>query len=192
MHDNLITYMIRKILYNSQIREPNPLYFDGKVIMREIFNEHNSNDQETYFVEFVNGSLTTVHYHESEQILIPLSGNGMIGEFTLKPSTTLIDLDWENFKFESLRVGEIVLVRPHVLHIHGAIPGQNFSHIAIRKMFNQKNEGNNSVSTKSQTIWALDIIQKLLATNESSTVNDHLTMVSKKVNEKVLSWVKQL
>lgn len=183
--------MIRKIFYDSQIKETNPSYFDGKVIMREIFNEYNSNDQESYFVEFVNGSLTTVHYHESEQILIPLSGNGVIGEFTLKPSTTLIDLDWENFKFEPLKVGEIVLVRPHVLHIHGAIPGQNFSHLAIRKMFIQKNEGNNSVSTKSQTIWAFDIIQKLLASNETSTINDHLAEVSKKVNENVLSWTKE-
>ena len=181
--------MIRKILHDCQIRETNPSYFNGKVIMREIFNEYNSNDQEAYFVEFINGSLTTVHYHESEQILIPTSGSGVIGEFTLKPSTTLIDLQWENFNFESLKVGEIFLVRPHVLHVHGAIPGQNFSHLAIRKMFNQVNEGNHLVSTKTQTIWAFDIIQKLLDTNESSKVYDQLSIVSKKVNEYILSWL---
>ncbi|VFJ15142.1 conserved protein of unknown function [Candidatus Nitrosocosmicus franklandus] len=181
--------MIRKILYNSQIRETNPLYFDGQVIMREIFNSDNSNDLEAYFVEFIGGSLTTVHYHESEQILIPISGNGVVGEFTLKPSTTLIDLCWENIKFQPLKVGEIVLIEPQILHIHGAIPGQTFSHIAIRKMFNQKYEGNRVVLTRSQTIWAVDLIQKLLGTNGHSIVIDHLRKVSEKINENVVPWV---
>ncbi|NOJ32450.1 MAG: hypothetical protein DA329_09965, partial [Candidatus Nitrosocosmicus sp.] len=64
--------MIQKNLYDSPIREVNRLYFDGKVIMRQVFNESNSQDQETYFVEFIDGSITTVHYHETEQILIPV------------------------------------------------------------------------------------------------------------------------
>ncbi|HKR72874.1 MAG TPA: hypothetical protein VJR94_02050 [Candidatus Nitrosocosmicus sp.] len=181
--------MIQKDLYNCPSREVNPSYFDGEVIMRQVFNESNSQDQEIYFVEFVNGSITTVHYHESEQILIPLSGNGIIGEFTLKPSTTLIDLCWEDFSTKSLKVGEIVMIRPHVLHFHGAIPNQNFSHIAIRKMFNQCIEGNDLISTRSQTIWALDLIQNLLDTKEPSIVLDQLNRISAKVNENILAWI---
>jgi len=184
--------MIQKNLYDSQIREVNPSYFDGKVIMREVFNESNSQDQEAYFVEFVNGSLTTVHYHESEQVLIPVSGNGLIAEFILKPSTVLTDLCWEEVNIKYLKTGEIVIVRPRVLHVHGAIPGQNFSHIAIRKMYNQKIEGNELISTRSQTIWAFDIIQKLFDTKEPLIVMDKLSKISSKVNENILSWIKKV
>ena len=181
--------MIQKKLYDSQIRKVNPSYFDGEVIMREVFNESNSQDQEAYFVEFVNGSLTTVHYHESEQILIPITGNGIIGEFSLKPSTALTDLCWDDFNINYFKSGEIVMVRPHVFHVHGAVPGQNFSHLAIRKMHNQKIEGNDLISSKSQTIWAFDIIQKLLDTKEPSIVLDQLNKISSKVNENILSWI---
>ncbi|MDQ2685380.1 MAG: hypothetical protein M3Y25_06015 [Thermoproteota archaeon] len=182
--------MIRKNLYFSPDRKINASYFDGEVIIREIFSESDSNDQEVYFVEFINGALTTVHYHESEQFLIPLSGNGVIGEFTLKPSSTLTDLEWENFSVRSLMMGEIVLIRPHSLHIHGALPGQNFSHIAIRKMFEPKLEKNCLVSSRTQTVWAFDMIQKLSNTKESSVLLDQLNRVSKKVNENILSWLK--
>ena len=184
--------MIQKNLYDSPIREVNRLYFDGKVIMRQVFNESNTQDQETYFVEFIDGSVTTVHYHETEQTLIPVSGNGIIGEFNLKSSTRLIDLCWEDFSIKPLKVGEIVMVHPHVLHFHGAIPGQNFSHISIRKMFNQSIEGNHLISRRSQTIWALEIIQELLDTKESSIVLDQLNKISNKVNENILAWISEV
>ncbi len=181
--------MIRKNLYFSPDKKINPYYFDGQVIIREIFSESDSKDQEVYFVEFVNGALTTVHYHESEQFLIPLSGNGLIGEFTLESSSILTDLKWENFNIRSLMVGEIVLIRPYVLHVHGAVPGQNFSHISIRKMFEQKMQGDRLLSSRTQTIWAFDIIQKLLDPNESSKIADQLSRISEKVNENILSWL---
>ena len=184
--------MFQKDLYNCPIREVNPSYFDGKVIMRQVFDESNSEDQEIYFVEFFNGSITTVHYHESEQILIPISGNGIVGEFTLKPSTTLIDLCWEDFSTKPLKVGEIVMVRPHVLHFHGAIPNQNFSHVSIRKMFNQRIEDKDLISTRSQTVWALDMIQKLLDTKEPQIILDQLNRISTRVNENIIARINKV
>jgi hypothetical protein len=84
------------------------------------------------------------------------------------------------------------MVHPHVLHFHGAIPGQNFSHISIRKMFNQSIEGNHLISRRSQTIWALEIIQELLDTKESSIVLDQLNKISNKVNENILAWISEV
>lgn len=44
-------------------------YFTGNIIIREILGEDNSAEQEMYQVTFQNGALTTLHFHESDQIL---------------------------------------------------------------------------------------------------------------------------
>ena len=61
-------------------RKSIPDYFNGSVVIREVYNGDNSQDQELYFVEFLNGALTTMHFHETEQILIPVYGKGVVGE----------------------------------------------------------------------------------------------------------------
>ena len=125
----------KKNLYYSNEKKVNPYYFDGEVIIREIYNESSSNDQEVYFVEFSKGALTTIHFHETEQFLVPLYGNGVIGEININTSNSLMDFTFENLIIKSLNVGEIVSIQPNILHFHGASPGQNFSHVAFRKMF---------------------------------------------------------
>lgn len=72
--------MNKRNLYNCNERAFNPNYFNGNVKLKEVYNEKNSQDQEIYLVEFLNGALTTIHYHESEQILIPFYGKGIVGE----------------------------------------------------------------------------------------------------------------
>ncbi len=47
----------KKNLYYSNEKKVNPYYFDGEVIIREIYNESSSNDQEVYFVEFSRGRI---------------------------------------------------------------------------------------------------------------------------------------
>lgn len=180
--------MIQKDLYYSPEKVINPSYFDGRVKIREIFNDNNSSDQEVYFVEFSDGSLTTVHYHQSEQLLIPLYGNGIIGEFTLNPSTNLTQLNWQNPLLKPLKTGEIVLIRPNVLHFHGALPGQNFSHVAIRKLHTTGTDESLNRLEKSQTVWAYDIIAQILKSDEKKTVDEKLNLVSKKVRELVSKW----
>jgi quercetin dioxygenase-like cupin family protein len=175
--------MISKDLYYSQETTINPLYFDGKVKIREIFNENNSSDQEVYFVEFSDGALTTVHYHETEQILIPLYGNGVVGQFNLRSSTNLIELQWEDYQFKKLKVGEIVIIPPHILHFHGAISGQNFSHVAIRKLYVSSAASPSNKSRKSQTKWAFDIIAQDLKSEDKMSVAEKVSIVSKKVRE---------
>ena len=54
-------------------------YFTGKVKIREILSEENSPEQEMYHVTFYNGALTSLHYHESDQILIATKGEGVVG-----------------------------------------------------------------------------------------------------------------
>ncbi len=57
-------------IYTAKEKNVNSNYFTGKVIIREVIGEVDSAEQEVYHVTFYNGALTTLHYHESDQILI--------------------------------------------------------------------------------------------------------------------------
>lgn len=182
--------MISRDLYFSQERTINPLYFDGKVKIREVFNEGNSSDQEVYFVEFSDGSLTTVHYHETEQILIPLYGNGIVGQFNVVSTTSLTELQWENYELKDLKVGEIVIIPPHVLHFHGALVGQNFSHVAIRKLYITSDGSPSNENRKSQTKWAYDMIAQDSNSKDELSVAEKVKLVSRKVRD-IISQIKK-
>jgi len=182
--------MISRDLYFSQERAINQLYFDGKVKIREVFNEGNSSDQEVYFVEFSDGSLTTVHYHETEQILIPLYGNGIVGQFNLSSTTSLSQLQWENYELKDLKVGEIVIIPPHVLHFHGALVGQNFSHVAIRKLYITSEVSPSNEYRKSQTKWAYDMIAQDANSKDELSVAEKVKLVSRKVRD-IISQTKK-
>ncbi|WP_144733336.1 hypothetical protein [Candidatus Nitrosocosmicus arcticus] len=182
--------MNRRNLYYSNEKKVNPYYFDGDVIIREIYNESNSNDQEVYFVEFARGALTTIHFHETEQFLVPLYGNGVIGEIDNNKSNSLVDFTFENLIIKSLNVGEIVSIKPNILHFHGASPGQNFSHVAFRKMFESKPSSEKNESIHTQTIWGYEMISKALGSEDQSKILNELNKVSEKIRGAVSTWAK--
>jgi quercetin dioxygenase-like cupin family protein len=51
-------------------KKVNAAYFNGTVTIREVLSEQNSAEQEVYHATFQNGAQTTLHSHESDQILI--------------------------------------------------------------------------------------------------------------------------
>ena len=182
--------MIRQNLYYSNEKKVNPYYFDGDVIIREIYNESNSDDQEVYFVEFAKGAITTIHYHETEQFLVPLYGNGIIGEIGINKSNSLLDFTLESLAIKSLSVGEIVSIKPDILHFHGALPGQNFSHVAFRNMFESKSVSQKYESVRTQTIWGYDIVAKAIESEDQSKILNELNKISEKIRAAVSIWAK--
>ncbi|WP_458746981.1 cupin domain-containing protein [Candidatus Nitrosocosmicus sp. T] len=182
--------VIRQNLYYSNEKKVNPYYFDGDVIIREIYNESNSNDQEVYFVEFARGALTTIHYHETEQFLVPLYGNGIIGEIGINKSNPLLDFTFESLTIKSLSVGEIVSIKPDILHFHGASPDQNFSHVAFRNMFEAKSVSQKNESIRTQTIWGYEMIAKALESEDQSRILNELNKISEKIRDAVSTWAK--
>jgi hypothetical protein len=182
--------VIRQNLYYSNEKKVNPYYFDGDVIIREIYNESNSNDQEVYFVEFARGALTTIHYHETEQFLVPLYGNGIIGEIGINKSNPLLDFTFESLTIKSLCVGEIVSIKPDILHFHGASPDQNFSHVAFRNMFEAKLVSQKHESIRTQTIWGYEMIAKALESEDQSKILNELNKISEKIRDAVSMWTK--
>ena len=71
--------MQKENIHIAKEKKVNELYFTGNVTLREVLGEENSAEQEMYHVTFQNGALTTIHYHESEQILIATKGKGVVG-----------------------------------------------------------------------------------------------------------------
>ncbi|MDQ4073911.1 MAG: hypothetical protein M3162_06355 [Thermoproteota archaeon] len=165
--------MIRKDLFYCDEKKVPSDYFIGNVVIREAYNEANSDDQELYFVEFLNGAFTSLHSHESEQFLIPTYGKGFVGEIQKE---NVLDIGPNDVDIQLLEVGQIVSIPSNKLHFHGAIPKQNFSHIAFRKMFSYNFSGDNEKNLyHTQTKWLSDLLAKQLE-------ND-MTMVGKKYQE---------
>lgn len=69
----------KESIYTAEEKKVNQNYFTGNVIIREVLGQTNSAEQEMYYVTFQSGALTTIHYHESDQILIVTKGKGVVG-----------------------------------------------------------------------------------------------------------------
>ena len=86
-------------IHTAKEKIVNSNYFTGKVNIREILSEENSSEQEIYHVTFYNGALTSLHYHESDQILIATKGEGVVGLVEgSSVSKSVVDIDSITFK----------------------------------------------------------------------------------------------
>ncbi len=174
--------MNKKNLYNCNQKTVNSNYFNGNVIIKEVYNETNSQDQELYFVEFLNGALTTIHFHETEQILLPMYGKGVVGEIK---KNTILNFELDDIELKFLDVGEIVSIPSNILHFHGALPKQNFTHVAFRKFFEYTCINDEINSCPTQTKWIYDFISDELGSNDSNLINTTLQNISNKVNQAI-------
>jgi 4-carboxymuconolactone decarboxylase len=114
--------------------------FTGDFTMRKLPEEVNS-EEEIYFVEFRKGCKTRPHIHMSEQILIITEGKGIV-VFVEKMDINESDGSARLSRKEcEINKGDIIRVPAGIIHWHGAIINNDFSHIAIRK------------KTATDTIW---------------------------------------
>ncbi len=114
--------------------------FTGDFTMRKLPEEANS-EEEIYFVEFRKGCKTRPHIHMSEQILVVTEGKGIV-VFVEKmdPNESNGDAGISTKEYE-INKGDIVRIPAGLVHWHGAIKDNDFSHIAVRK------------KTATDTIW---------------------------------------
>ena len=178
--------MNKKNLYNCNQKTVNSNYFNGNVIIKEVYNETNSQDQELYFVEFLNGAITTIHFHETEQILLPMYGKGVVGEIK---KNTILNFELADIELKFLDVGKIVSIPPNILHFHGALPKQNFTHVAFRKLFEYTCINNERNSYPTQTKWIYDFISDELDSTDSNLINTTLQNISNKVYQSIANMM---
>jgi quercetin dioxygenase-like cupin family protein len=170
--------MQKENIHTSKEKKVNEAYFTGNVTIREVLSEENSAEQEMYHVTFHNGARTTLHSHESDQILIATRGRGVIG---------LINGDSINeFKIEDGNIlflekeGDTVCIPNNKLHFHGAIKkGEDFSHIAIRKL-HKIDETTGSIK-RAENKWEYDLISDEISSRDSEVIKRITNKIAQRI-----------
>ena len=151
--------MSKENIFFSQKKEINTDYFRGEVVMIEVLNQNNSIEHEMYHVFFKKGALTTLHFHETEQILITTNGKGILCLFegnnieNLKvPAKTII-----------LEDGDVVTIPPFIWHFHGSLK-DDFAHIALRNRYRIDLSGN---KIQAENVWEKDFVDHLSYLNKN-------------------------
>ncbi len=171
--------MQKENIYTAKEKEINENYFNGNVIIREILGEGNSSEQELYHVTFQNGALTTLHYHESDQILIATNGKGVVG---LIQGTSITRFEIGNNDLIFLdKEGDTVCVPANRLHFHGAVNGNTFSHIAIRKKFKTNGASGAESVKRAENKWEYDLISHEIGNSDP----ERIKKVAKEILQKV-------
>jgi quercetin dioxygenase-like cupin family protein len=139
-----------------------------------------------YYVTFQSGALTTIHYHESDQILIVTKGKGVVG-LIKGDDLTKFRIDDNNIIFLE-KEGDTVCIPANRLHFHGAMRGENFSHIAIRKMYKLNNNGANGNDTnikKADNKWEYDLISEQIRNNDPQAIERITKEIAKKIQNAI-------
>jgi hypothetical protein len=109
-------------------------------------------------------------------------GKGVVGELK---KNSILNFDFDDIEFNFLDIGEIVSIPPNVLHFHGALPHQTFTHIAFRKLFDYTCIDGKKNSYRTKTRWVYDFISNELGSDDSDLINITLESISNKVNQSV-------
>ena len=112
-------------------RNVNSDWFTGKTWMKVLSEKIKSEDQDIYHVHFEKGSRTKLHFHNGNQVLMAVKGNGSL-EIFKKYGTKKSDFKIKKTERINLNEGDIVHIPAKILHTHGSInKNKEFSHIAI-------------------------------------------------------------
>ncbi len=112
-------------------RDVNPDWFTSKTWMKILSEKIKLQSHDMYHVHFESGSRTKLHYHNGDQILIGVKGNGSLEMFRRYGKNKT------NFKIKktdkiNINKGDIVYIPAKALHTHGSVrKDREFSHIAI-------------------------------------------------------------
>jgi quercetin dioxygenase-like cupin family protein len=163
--------VFKENIYNSPVKKVDPSYFRGNVTLQQVLGDENSRELEIYHVFFKNGATTTVHYHETDQVLIATKGRGIVG---------IINRDSiANFEIEDIETvpmnkeGDVVQIPAFKLHFHGAASKEEFSHIAIRQMHFLDNSTRKI--RRAENKWENDIIlEENVELDPSSEISDKI------------------
>lgn len=153
------TVLYKENIFFSQKKETNKDYFRGEVVMVEVLNQNNSVEHEMYHVFFKQGALTTLHFHETEQILITTNGKGILCLF----KENIIENLEEPVETIILEDGDVVSIPPFTWHFHGALK-DDFAHIALRNRYRTNSSGN---KIPAGNVWEKDFVDHLQHLNKT-------------------------
>lgn len=175
--------MSKENIFFSQKKDINKDYFRGEVVMLEVLNKNNSIEYEMYHVLFKKGALTTLHYHETEQILIGTKGKGILCFF----ESNFIENISATEKTIVLDEGDVASIPPFIWHFHGSLK-DDFAHVAFRNRYRIDSNGNKQ---QANNLWEKDFLNRLthLNTNE---INRLSLQIDQKVKEIVRNELERI
>ena len=92
-------------------------HFTGNTWVQMLTVDAKNFDAMSYNVTFAPGSRTDWHSHPGGQILYCISGEGRYQE--------------KGNPVQNLKVGDVVEIKPNIVHWHGAAPNSEFAHVGI-------------------------------------------------------------
>lgn len=175
--------MYKENIYTAKEKNVNRVYFTGDIVLRQVLGEEDpsSEEQEMYYVTFLNGARTTLHYHESDQILIAIKGKGVVGLAKGNNNNiTKFEIDDDDIIFFK-EEGDTVCIPANKLHFHGAIIGaEDFSHIAIRNMY-KSNTSDGETKRRAENKWEYDLISEEIGSKDPEAINKIAKEIAKKI-----------
>jgi quercetin dioxygenase-like cupin family protein len=98
--------------------EPDPQnpYFVGDVLKQDLVTERDAPSLRVTSVRFQDGARNRWHTHSCEQVLIVTSGRGIVAN--------------DEGEHE-ISHGDVIVIAPGERHWHGAMPGEDMTHLAI-------------------------------------------------------------
>jgi mannose-6-phosphate isomerase-like protein (cupin superfamily) len=173
--------VFKQNIHEAPVKKVDPSYFRGNVILQQVLGDENSRELEIYHVFFKNGAMTTVHYHETDQVLIATKGRGIVGIIN---SDSITDFGIEDIETVPMNTeGDVVQIPAFKMHFHGGASKEDFSHIAIRQMYFFDNS--TKKVRRAENKWENDIILEKKGDLDSSSRRE----ISDKIGKTIQSVV---
>lgn len=111
----------------------NPAYFTGKTVLEDLTAAVGAGGCRVYHVRFSAGSMTKVHAHTGDQMLIATRGTGMLSYYRKRGRGSAGSFAIEPDGEVELARGSIAHIPAGRLHAHGCARGSRsqFSHMAV-------------------------------------------------------------
>lgn len=108
-------YITRQDAAKHEPAPRNP-YFVGEVLKQDLVTDKTVPSLRVTSVSFQNGARNRWHIHSCEQVLVVTSGRGIVAN---------------NAGEHEITTGDVIAIDPGERHWHGALPGEDMTHLAI-------------------------------------------------------------
>ena len=123
---------IKKIKLDANLETDRTGHKTGKIYLKRLSENFSTDELKSYFIKFENDSRSRIHLHDSDQIIVGISGVGRLVVFSKikdEQKNTTLEIE-KSLNFEQ---GEAVLIPAGRLHWHGAADGHNSSQMSFMK-----------------------------------------------------------